>query len=89
MLLHCDQVIAADNAALMTPFVSLGLLPEAGSSLIAPRLMGHARAFSLLVMGKPLTAEEAKGAGIVNQVVPAADLDAHGLIRRGDQVGRV
>jgi enoyl-CoA hydratase/carnithine racemase len=63
MLLHCDQVIAGDNAVLLTPFVSLGLLPEAGSSLIAPRLMGHARAFSLLVMGKPLTAEEAKGAG--------------------------
>jgi enoyl-CoA hydratase/carnithine racemase len=79
MLLHCDQVIAADNAVLMTPFVSLGLLPEAGSSLIAPRLMGHARAFSLLVMGKPLTAEEAKSAGIVNQVVAAADLDAHAL----------
>ena len=79
MLLHCDQVIAADNAVLMTPFVSLGLLPEAGSSLIAPRLMGHARAFSLLVMGKPLTAEEAKSAGIVNQVVPAADLDAQAL----------
>jgi enoyl-CoA hydratase/carnithine racemase len=79
MLLHCDQVIAADNAVLMTPFVSLGLLPEAGSSLIAPRLMGHARAFSLLVMGKPLTAEEAKGAGIVNAVVPAAELDAHAL----------
>jgi len=43
---------------LMTPFVSLGLLPEAGSSLLAPRLMGHARAFSLLVMGKPLSAAE-------------------------------
>ena len=57
MLLHCDQVIASDNAVLLTPFVSLGLLPEAGSSLIAPRLMGHARAFSLLVMGKPLSAE--------------------------------
>jgi enoyl-CoA hydratase/carnithine racemase len=68
MLLHCDQVIAADNAVLMTPFVSLGLLPEAGSSLIAPRLMG-----------KPLTAEEARDAGIINQVVPAADLDAHAL----------
>src|SRR6185436_18944156 len=72
-------LIAADNAVLMTPFVSLGLLPEAGSSLIAPRLMGHARAFSLLVMGKPLTAEEAMGAGIVNTVVPAAELDAHAL----------
>jgi enoyl-CoA hydratase/carnithine racemase len=57
MLLHCDQVIASDNAVLLTPFVSLGLLPEAGSSLIAPRLMGHAHAFSLLVMGKPLSAK--------------------------------
>ena len=63
MLLHCDQVIASDTATLMTPFVSLGLLPEAGSSLLAPRLMGHARAFSLLVMGKPLTAEDAKDSG--------------------------
>ncbi|HZQ13342.1 MAG TPA: crotonase/enoyl-CoA hydratase family protein [Pseudolabrys sp.] len=79
MLLHCDQVIAADTAVLMTPFVSLGLLPEAGSSLIAPRLMGHARAFSLLVMGKPLTAAEAREAGIVNAVVPPAGLDARAL----------
>jgi enoyl-CoA hydratase/carnithine racemase len=71
MLLHCDQVIASDNALLLTPFVSLGLLPEAGSSLIAPRLMGHAHAFSLLVMGKPLSAEAA--------VVPPAELDAQSL----------
>jgi enoyl-CoA hydratase/carnithine racemase len=79
MLLHCDQVVATDNAVLLTPFVSLGLLPEAGSSLIAPRLIGHARAFSLLVMGKPLSAAEAKEAGIVNAIVPAGDLDAHAL----------
>jgi enoyl-CoA hydratase/carnithine racemase len=79
MLLHCDQVIASDTAVLMTPFVSLGLLPEAGSSLLAPQLMGHARAFSLLVMGKPLSAADAKAAGIVNTVVPAADLDAQSL----------
>ena len=79
MLLHCDQVIASDGAILLTPFVSLGLLPEAGSSLIAPRLMGHARAFSLLVMGKSLSAEEARAAGIVTAVVPAAELDAQSL----------
>jgi enoyl-CoA hydratase/carnithine racemase len=79
MLLHCDQVIATDSAVLLTPFVSLGLLPEAGSSLIAPRLMGHARAFSLLVMGKPLSAAEAKDAGIVNAVVPPGELEAHAL----------
>jgi enoyl-CoA hydratase/carnithine racemase len=79
MLLHCDQVIASDNAVLLTPFVSLGLLPEAGCSLIAPRLIGHARAFSLLVMGKPLSATDARAVGIVNAVVPAAELDAQSL----------
>jgi enoyl-CoA hydratase/carnithine racemase len=79
MLLHCDQVVASDNAVLLTPFVSLGLLPEAGSSLIAPRLMGHARAFSLLVIGKSLSAEEAKAMGIVTAVVTAAELDAQSL----------
>lgn len=80
MLLHCDQVIASDNAVLLTPFVSLGLVPEGGSSLIAPRLMGQARAFSLLVMGKPLSAEQARDAGIVNAVVPAAELDTRAFV---------
>jgi enoyl-CoA hydratase/carnithine racemase len=79
MLLHCDQVIASDKAVLLTPFVSLGLLPEAGSSLIAPRLMGNVRAFSLLVMGKPLSAEEAKASGIVNAIAPGGELDAQAL----------
>lgn len=76
MLLHCDHVVAAADAKLSTPFVALGLVPEAASSLIAPRLMGHARAFSLLVMGQPLSAEEAKTAGIVNRVVAPETLHA-------------
>ena len=84
MLLHCDQVIASDGAVLLTPFVSLGLLPEAGSSLIAPRLMGHARAFSLLVMGKSLSAEAAKSVGIINAIVPAAELNAQSLAAARD-----
>lgn len=84
MLLHCDQVIASDSAVLLTPFVSLGLLPEAGSSLIAPRLMGHARAFSLLVMGKSLSAEAAKSVGIINAIVPAAELNAQSLAAARD-----
>jgi enoyl-CoA hydratase/carnithine racemase len=79
MLLHCDHVVASTDARLSTPFVALGLVPEAASSLVAPRLMGHARAFSLLVMGKPLTAEEAKAAGIVNTVVAAAEFEAAAL----------
>ena len=84
MLLHCDQVIASESAVLLTPFVSLGLLPEAGSSLVAPRLMGHARAFSLLVMGKSLSAEAAKSVGIINAIVPAAELDAQSLAAARD-----
>jgi enoyl-CoA hydratase/carnithine racemase len=79
MLLHCDYVVAADDALLSTPFVSLGLVPEAGSSLIAPRLMGHARAFELLVMGRPLTAAAAKEAGIVNAMAPTAELEGAAL----------
>ncbi len=76
MLLHCDHVIAADTAVLSTPFTALGLTPEAASTLLAPRLMGHARAFSLLVMGEPLDAAAARAAGIVNAVVPAGELEA-------------
>jgi enoyl-CoA hydratase/carnithine racemase len=79
MLLHCDHVVAGREAKLSTPFVALGLVPEAASSLIAPRLMGHARAFALLVMGQPLSAPEARDAGIVNAVVDAAETNAAAL----------
>ena len=79
MLMHCDHVVAADDAVLSTPFVALGLVPEAASSLIAPRLMGQARAFELLVMGRPLAAAAAKDAGLVNTVVPAAELERAAL----------
>jgi len=74
MLLHCDYVVAGPAATLSTPFIRLGLIPEAASTLLAPLRMGHARAFSLLIMGRPLSAAEAKEAGIVNTVVddPAA-----------------
>jgi enoyl-CoA hydratase/carnithine racemase len=75
MLLHCDYVVAAADARFSTPFTKLGLIPEAASSLLGPLRMGHARAFELLVMGHPLSAEEAKAAGLVNAVVDAAALD--------------
>src|SRR6185295_14738327 len=48
-------------------------------SLLAPRLMGHRRAFELLVMGKPLSGEEAKAAGLVNQVAPADQVEAEAM----------
>jgi len=79
MLLHCDHVVAAANATFTTPFVKLGLIPEAASTLLAPMRMGYARAFSLLIMGRPLSAAEAKDAGIVNTVVDTAQVDSVAL----------
>jgi len=79
MLMHCDHVVAASDARFSTPFVGLGLVPEAASSMIAPRLMGQARAFSLLVMGRPLTADEAKAAGLVNTIVAEDAVEAEAM----------
>ena len=79
MLLHCDYAVAATDARFSTPFVALGLVPEAASSLLAPRLVGHRRAFELLVMGRPLSGEEAKACGLINQVVPADQVEAEAM----------
>src|SRR5580693_5811463 len=62
-----------------TPLLKLALIPEAASSLLAPMRMGYARAFEMLVMGHPLSAEQAREAGIVNKVVDAALVDAVAL----------
>ena len=79
MLLHCDHVVAGTDARFSTPFVGLGLVPEAASSLLAPRLMGHRRAFELLVMGRPLDAAAAQACGLVNAVVPPGDVEAEAM----------
>ncbi|HZL41615.1 MAG TPA: crotonase/enoyl-CoA hydratase family protein [Pseudolabrys sp.] len=79
MLMHCDHVVASIDARFSTPFVGLGLLPEAASSLIAPRLMGQARAFSLLVMGRTLSADDAKSAGLVNTLVSPDAVEAKAM----------
>lgn len=76
MLLHCDLVFATPAASLRTPFLDLGLVPEAGSSLIGPMRMGYPLAFELLVLGEAFSAEKALAAGIVNKVVPAEELEA-------------
>jgi enoyl-CoA hydratase/carnithine racemase len=74
MLLHCDMVYLAEGAMLIAPFVNLALVPEAGSSLLMPLRIGHARAFEMFVLGEPVSAEKAVNWGIANRVVPAADL---------------
>jgi enoyl-CoA hydratase/carnithine racemase len=74
ILLHCDLVYAADNAKLMMPFVNLGIIPEAGSTLMVPALMGHQRAAELFLLGTPITAQRAYELGLVNAVVPPEKL---------------
>ena len=74
MLAHCDLIIAARSARFVMPFTSLGLVPEAASSLLFPRLLGHQRASAMLLLGEPIDAETALAWGFVNQVVDDAAL---------------
>ena len=79
LLLHCDLVYAAPNARFQMPFVPLGLVPEAASSMLLPMLAGYQRAAELLLLGKPFDAEKALAVGIVTEIVAEADLLAHAL----------
>ena len=81
MLLHCDLVYAAPSATFRLPFVDLGLVPEAASSLLLPRRVGLAKASELLLLAEPFGADEALRLGLVNAVVPADALYAHALER--------
>jgi enoyl-CoA hydratase/carnithine racemase len=74
MLLHCDLVYAARNARLQLPFVNLGLVPEAASSLLLPALAGYQRAAELLLLGEPFSADRAKDIGLVTEVVSESEL---------------
>jgi enoyl-CoA hydratase/carnithine racemase len=84
LLLHCDLVVAAQGTQLLMPFVALGLVPEAGSSLLLPRLLGQQRAAELLLLGEGLEAAEAQRLGLVNRVVEADKLleEARSLAQR-------
>jgi enoyl-CoA hydratase/carnithine racemase len=77
LLLHCDLVYAADNARFCMPFTSLGLCPEAASSLLLPNLIGYQRAAEKLLLGEWFDALEAQQIGLVNRVLPALEVDAY------------
>ena len=76
MLLHCDLVYAAESAVFRAPFAQIGLVPEAGSSLLLPMALGLAWANDVLIAGRTLTAAEALAAGLVSRLVPADELPA-------------
>ncbi|MCX8003413.1 MAG: enoyl-CoA hydratase [Burkholderiaceae bacterium] len=77
LLMHCDLVYAADNAMFSMPFVSLGLCTEFASSLLVPLAAGYHRAAEKLLLSEPISAEEALEMGIVNRLLPPAEVLAH------------
>ncbi len=79
LLLHCDLVVVADDVRLSLPFLKLGLIPEAGSTLLLPRRIGHVRAFGWMALGERIGATEAHQLGLVNRVVGTADLSEAAL----------
>lgn len=79
LLFHCDLVYATPEASFSTPFADLALVPEAGSSLLMPRRLGYARAFEMLGLGAAFSAERMREAGLVNAIVPKAELEVTAL----------
>ncbi len=73
--LHCDMTLATPRTQFRTPFVDLGLVPEAASSLLVPAIAGHQRAFALLVLGEGFSAQQAKDAGLIWDVVSEDELE--------------
>jgi enoyl-CoA hydratase/carnithine racemase len=88
LLMHCDLVLASPAATFRTPFVNLGLIQEAGTSVIGPHRLGYQNAFELLVLGALWDAARAKEAGLINWLVPSAELEprafaiAHDLVHK-------
>jgi enoyl-CoA hydratase/carnithine racemase len=81
--LHCDLTFATPRTVFRTPFVDLGLVPEAGSSLLVPQILGPQGAFALLGLGEGLSAESAKAAGLIYEVVEENLLEASVLSAAG------
>jgi 2-(1,2-epoxy-1,2-dihydrophenyl)acetyl-CoA isomerase len=76
LALVCDLRIASDAAVFVPGFIGIGLVPDAGGTWFAERLLGQARAFEWLPSNRRLTAAEALEWGLVSEVVPAAEFEA-------------
>ena len=79
LAMGCHLRIAADTAKVGQPEIGLGLIPGFGGSQRLLRLAGRAATLELCLLGAPVTAERALQLGIVNRVVPAAELEAETL----------
>jgi enoyl-CoA hydratase/carnithine racemase len=75
MLFHCDFVIAEEGTRFVMPFVDLGLVPEAASSLLLPQLAGRRRAARYLLLGEPFGAQDALDFGLASHIAPQGRLD--------------
>ena len=74
LALACDFRIASEKASMVEAFIHVGLIPDAGNLYYLPRLVGHAKALELAILGEKVTAEEAKEFGLVTKVVPEGSL---------------
>lgn len=77
LLLHCDYVSAADDVRIKFPFVQLGLVPEAGSTLLLPMLLGQRHSFDLMTSGQAIGAVRAQEIGLVNEILSQDDYLQH------------
>ncbi len=75
MLFHCDLVYASHSARFQTPFTDLGVCPEFASSETMPAVLGSHKAAQMLLLGDPMSAEEAVHHGLINQLVDSETLD--------------
>ena len=76
LLLHCDMVVVAEDALLSAPFINLALAPEAASSMLLPKVLGHQRAFEIFALGDPIDGRTAVAWGLANRAVAADQVDA-------------
>lgn len=81
LILHCDYVLASPRAHFQTPFVDLGLVPEAGSSLLLPQRIGPTRAAQMVLFGEAVDGETAARIGLVNELHDTEGMDARALER--------
>ncbi|PAU76830.1 enoyl-CoA hydratase-related protein [Halomonas salipaludis] len=77
LALACDWAVASDNAIFGQPEVALGVIPGFGGTQRLPRRVGPAMALDLVTTGRKIDAQEALRIGLVNQVMPLAELDAY------------